>query len=232
MIAGIDVSSVQGTIDWPTVAASGMRFAYIKCGNGNDEVDGKASDPSFARNVAGARAAGLVVGAYHFLYPLPDGPGLPSGRSPEDQAQLHYAASGGLGGDAGDLPVMMDAEWPDPTEWKRWGCSAAQISDWLTRYAAKYEALGGRSVGLYSDRYFWTMILGANLTAFAGRPFWPAQPVGLEPIDGSAPFVWPPWKTWGVWQWNQGMRVPGVGDNVDCDVIESDATLAALLVRP
>ena len=61
---GIDVSHWQGAIDWTMVAASGKRFAYIKASESTDFVD-----PAFLQNRAGARAAGLYVGAYHFAQP-------------------------------------------------------------------------------------------------------------------------------------------------------------------
>ena len=61
MIPGIDVSKWQGQIDWPKVAADGYKFAIVKVS------EGSWSDACGARNVAAARAAGLAVGAYHYL---------------------------------------------------------------------------------------------------------------------------------------------------------------------
>lgn len=59
---GIDVSSHQGVIDWPRVAADGVEFAYIKASEGGDWVD-----DHFARNWQGSGDAGLKRGAYHFF---------------------------------------------------------------------------------------------------------------------------------------------------------------------
>jgi lysozyme len=58
----IDVSSLQGTIDWPEVAASGIDGAIIRCVRETGAVD-----DLFGTNVTGARAAGLIVGAYCFI---------------------------------------------------------------------------------------------------------------------------------------------------------------------
>ncbi len=49
-------------MDWNAVAASGIRFAYLKATEGGD-----FQDPSFTENLAGARKAGLDCGAYHFF---------------------------------------------------------------------------------------------------------------------------------------------------------------------
>ena len=71
---GIDVSSHQGSIRWPEVAASGIRFAMIRAGYGNDASQ---KDTCFDANVRGALAAGLEVGAYWFSYAV----------SPDDAAR-------------------------------------------------------------------------------------------------------------------------------------------------
>lgn len=59
---GIDVSSHQGSIDWPQVARDGIEFAYVKATEGRDFTDER-----FAENWMEAREAGLDVGAYHFF---------------------------------------------------------------------------------------------------------------------------------------------------------------------
>lgn len=61
-IRGIDVSHHQGPIDWQKVARDDVAFAYIKATEGGDHVD-----TQFAKNVADAKAAGVLVGAYHFF---------------------------------------------------------------------------------------------------------------------------------------------------------------------
>lgn len=60
-IKGIDVSHWQGNIDWKKVKADGIKFVFVKATEGTTFVDGK-----FYENVAGANAAGLKVGAYHY----------------------------------------------------------------------------------------------------------------------------------------------------------------------
>ena len=65
---GIDVSYFQGEIDWSAVAASGVRFAYIRAGY-RGYVSGEiCADERFEANAAGAKAAGLYIGAYWYSY--------------------------------------------------------------------------------------------------------------------------------------------------------------------
>lgn len=62
MIPGIDVSHFQGIIDWPKVAASGVKFAFIKATDGT-----RFTDPRLKANCDGAKAAGIPFGLYHFF---------------------------------------------------------------------------------------------------------------------------------------------------------------------
>ena len=59
---GIDVSHWQGDINWQKVKSSGIDFAFIKATEGVGYVD-----PCFKSYTQGAAAAGLHIGAYHFL---------------------------------------------------------------------------------------------------------------------------------------------------------------------
>ena len=63
---GVDVSAYQGDIDWQQVYDSGVRFAIVRAGGmyyGNGEL---YTDDNFIKNIEGAKAAGLRVGAYFF----------------------------------------------------------------------------------------------------------------------------------------------------------------------
>lgn len=63
---GIDVSRYQGTINWAQVAASGVKFAFVRIGTtygGTPNLD-----PTFAYNVQQAQANGIKVGAYMYSY--------------------------------------------------------------------------------------------------------------------------------------------------------------------
>lgn len=131
-VPGIDVSYYQQTIDWPTVAASGITFAISRINDGN------FMDPQFANNWNGSKAVGLVRGAYQFYEPTMD---------PVWQANVAVGAVGQLG--PGDLPVMLDVEWTDGTP------NAPAIQTWIDIVAQGtgkrpmiYTALG------YWNQYF------------------------------------------------------------------------------
>lgn len=62
MYKGIDVSSYQGTVDWNKVKQAGYSFAIVKCSQGIGY-----RNPYYTSQINGARAAGLLIGHYHFF---------------------------------------------------------------------------------------------------------------------------------------------------------------------
>lgn len=61
-VRGIDASHHQGNIDWKSVKASGITFAYLKATEGAD-----FADSAFTGNWQRSAEQGLVRGAYHFF---------------------------------------------------------------------------------------------------------------------------------------------------------------------
>jgi GH25 family lysozyme M1 (1,4-beta-N-acetylmuramidase) len=105
---GIDVSQFQGSVDWTTVHApaggggGGKDFVFIRATRGGTIGVGSSGglsgtgacrydDPSFSGNIAGAKAAGMLAGTYHFARADRYDPSDPNGlagnlSSPEDEA--------------------------------------------------------------------------------------------------------------------------------------------------
>ena len=114
LINGIDVSSMQGVINWQSVVDAGYTFVICRCYVGNN-----GKDSMYDTNIAGAKAVGLNVMAYNFIFPLPTSH-IGDNRDPISQAKLHFNASNG------EL-AAVDCEWPVQADFGKWGCSPAQI---------------------------------------------------------------------------------------------------------
>ncbi|HWF20072.1 MAG TPA: GH25 family lysozyme, partial [Verrucomicrobiae bacterium] len=71
---GIDVSSYQGTPNWSSVRGSGIVFAWAKATESTTITDG-----DFAYNENNGKAAGVLMGAYHFAHPNLNSPGAEAG---------------------------------------------------------------------------------------------------------------------------------------------------------
>lgn len=173
-IRGIDVSSAQGDFDWTRAKEEmGLRFAIIKCTQGNDPW-GEASRSAFQRRVYEALHAGIAVGAYHFAYPLPED-GVNKRRSAKEQAAAFFQASNSLGMGPSELPPSIDFEWPAYEDWGRWKVSAPQMLDWILECLAETERLFARTPMLYTYPYFWGKVGGALRDDFARYPLWMAD---------------------------------------------------------
>lgn len=233
MILGVDVFSGYGVIDWAAAAQAGVRFAYVKCTEGNEA---RRDDTAFTRNVAGCKAAGVLVGSYHFPYPLPSGQGLPVGRSPREQAERAYEACGGLGERPGELPHAVDAEWPEVGEWGKWGCTAKQLSDWLREYCIHATLLWSRQPIIYTYPFWWKALAGAADVSWAAEyDLWIAN--YTHPGDGlpkphEGPIVPAPWTDYAIHQFSADKsptRVPGIPVcPLDRNVIRDEETLRRL----
>jgi lysozyme len=219
LIKGVDVSAYQGVLGWKALADSGIKFAYVKCCEGMGAVD-----PRYAANVAGARAAGIAVGAYFFVHPNGD---------PIAQAQHHFEISQGLGTLAGDLPPACDLETPVPQDWVKQGATAASLRGWALAYLAATTTRFGVEPLLYSFPSFLAAMEPSTAPEFAKYRLWLAyypRPYSWPATTDVAP-VPAPWTKVTVWQFSGGtMKAPG-GPPIDYDVIQNDEDLAALLAR-
>lgn len=186
-LKGIDVSEWQGTIDWRKVAKDGVQFAVIHAGYGR-ELSQK--DKYFERNYAGARAAGIKVGAFWYSY-------ADSVARAEQEARTCLKV---LDGKHLDLPVFFDQEY-EPGILK---LSTKTRTDIVLKFLETIKA-AGRPCGLYSSTDFITTKLQANwLTAY---PLWIAEYGSKLHYTG---------KVW-AWQYTDKGRVAGIKGHVDMD---------------
>ena len=218
MIRLLDASRVQGRLDALALAKLGIRGAYLKCTQGNEP----GVDPTFAANRDALRAEGIKVGAYHFLYPLPDDPAAHPGRSPAAQADAFFRAAGLL-----DLPPALDVEWPAPENFPRWpGLTNVNACEHAIATLTEIDHLFGRTPVVYTYPYWWKFADGQAHSEFENYPLWLADYsrfAAAVPPDGAAPLAVPaPWSDWTLWQHTGGgMRLPN-GDPVDFDVFNGD----------
>lgn len=186
-LKGIDVSEWQGTIDWRKVAKDGVQFAVIHAGYGR-ELSQK--DKCFERNYAGARAAGIKVGAFWYSY-------ADSVARAEQEARTCLKV---LDGKHLDLPVFFDQEY-EPGILK---LSTKTRTDIVLKFLETIKA-AGRPCGLYSSTDFITNKLQAKrLTAY---PLWIAEYGSKLHYTG---------KVW-AWQYTDKGRVAGIKGRVDMD---------------
>lgn len=180
---GIDVSKWQGAIDWKKVKASGVDFVIIRAGYGT------SIDPRFSENYAGAKAAGLHVGAYWYSYAL-------SRQAAEIEAECCKRT---LAGKSFEMPIFYDIEEPDQL-----AKSAAFVSGLIATFCTELEK-AGYFAGLYMSR----SPLQTKTTEDVRARFaiWAAEYSTRLNYSGAV----------GMWQNTSKFWVNGINGNVDHD---------------
>ncbi|MFJ6667403.1 GH25 family lysozyme [Streptomyces sp. NPDC091383] len=147
-VKGIDVSSYQSS----TFDTSGLAFVIVKRAEGIGYVNPKAS-----AQVAHARAAGLIVGHYHY-------PHIANGAIAEAD---YFLAKLGSDLSAGDL-LVLDWEW-----YGQGGITSSQADAFKDQFLARVKSKApGHRVGLYADRNNW---LHVDLNSNCGDFLWIAD---------------------------------------------------------
>jgi lysozyme len=183
-LRGIDVSHHQGVVDWGKVAKSDVAFAILKATEGGDYVD-----EAFARNLAGAEAAGLVVGAYHFFTFC---------RPGEEQAANFLKV---VPRNRPMLPPAVDIEFVG-------NCPArpavADLHRELTAFLTPVEAAFGRPAIVY----VMDEVAAQYQTAIPNRRRW-VRSLGRPPGNCD----------WVLWQYHDSGHVDGIERAVDLNVL-------------
>jgi GH25 family lysozyme M1 (1,4-beta-N-acetylmuramidase) len=212
-VRGIDVSRWKGSIAWPRVAHGGYRFAFAEATNGFD------ADGTFARNRAGAKAAGLAFGGFHFARP---GGSTRSAVLANAVAQADFFVSVAQP-DTGELAPVLDLE-------RTGGLSPPSLRAWAGAWLDEVQLQVGIRPTIYASPTFWRHALGdASVFAAAGSNLWVAHWHVRKPRVPAAN-----WDAsgWTFWQWTDCSRVPGIRGCVDGDVYRDSRVASALMAPP
>lgn len=181
-VPGIDVSFWQGIINWPQVVEAGYRFVFIRATMGTKATD---VDERFFLNWNGAKAAGLLVSAYHLVKP-----DLPAA----DQIERFLLTMGDL---KADLPLALDVELTKDQP-------AGTITACLKECARLIQESTGRAPVIYTRASFWD----PNVHA---APDWGGCDLWVAHYGVSSPTLPRDWASWRFWQHSEKGSVPGSG---------------------
>jgi len=192
-IHGIDVSSYQGVIHWPSVKnmVSGetqMGFVFIKATEGLNDTDKR-----FHSNWEKAKEAGMIRGAYHFFLATKSG----------KQQALQFIKQVDL--KKGDLPPVIDIE-------KLYGVKPALMRQRVKEFLETIEAYYRVKPIIYTYADFYDRHLGES---FKEYPLWVAH--YFQP---DKPRVQ---RDWHFWQYNENATIDGIRHKVDCNVFNGDS---------
>lgn len=198
---GIDVAKYQKDIDWTalslkaradgTISANGKNadylqpvlFALIKSTEGVT-----LKDPYFDRNFAGAKAAGIIRGAYHYL----------SIGSPVEEQVKFFIENTPL--EKGDFPPVLDLEISKNTMKKHHAQVCQMALKWLKAIEKHY---GVKPVVYTYENYYKDYLKGRGFDRY---DFWIAR-YGAEPSA----------RRWEIWQLTDKCVCSGINHKVDLD---------------
>lgn len=187
LLEGVDVSHLDGAINWDALWDAGVRFAFCKASEGIGYVD-----PSLSMNLSGMRAAGIVRGVYHFFHC--DQPG-------GWQAEFCIRTAKRCGyNPAFDLPIVLDLE--DAQGAQRVGKVRMQFA--VSMFLITARNMIGKLPIIYTSPSFWNEWMDGT-DAYAGHPLWVAH-YTMEP----APRLPCGWTSWTFWQYTNKGTLSGV----------------------
>ncbi|HEV2685784.1 MAG TPA: GH25 family lysozyme [Actinomycetota bacterium] len=157
-VRGVDVSSFQGNIDWPTLVSAGsLRFAFIKATEG-----AHTRDKRFLQNWAAANGR-VARGAYHFF-------SFCSGGQEQAQNFLRFLPENG------ELPPAVDVEFTG-------NCTRhppfSDVRDQLHIFLNELETVTHRKPVIYLNRTSYAAVVEGH---FDGYPLWIREVLTGPPV--------------------------------------------------
>ncbi|KAG6857073.1 hypothetical protein H0H87_010038 [Tephrocybe sp. NHM501043] len=187
---GIDVSGHQPNINWASVKANGVSFAYIKATEG--------TIPNFRSNIPEQQTIGIIRGGYHFA--------LPNESSGAAQAKFfvaHGALLRWLVSSGRTLPGALDIEY-NPYGATCYGLSASAMVAWIKDFSNTYHASTSRFPVIYTTTDWWKTCTGNNPSFASTNPLWVAR---YASAVGALPAGW----TYHTF-WQYANKGPNPGD--------------------
>ena len=190
---GIDVSKHQGKIDWQKAKDAGVQFAMIRAGYGRYA---KQKDKCFEFNYAGAKAAGIPVGAYHYSY-------AKTVEQAKAEAKTFLAW---IKGKTFEYPVGFDIEENDQAE-----LGKQAVSDIIRAFCEAVEA-AGYYVVVYANKSWFNNYIDDDCKAKYDTWLAEWRDDGKPTYRGNV----------GIWQYTSDGSVSGINGRVDMNYAYKD----------
>ena len=197
---GIDVSGHKQEIDWQAVAMDGIDFAIIRAGNrlyGRDGSGALCEDSWFDRNMQGAIAAGMDVGAYLFSNAITVEEALEEADfliAKLEPYREHIT-----------YPVVCDWEYLGGNQSRAYGVDAKVITQCVDAFCRRVQEAGYQPMFYFNDYCGYVKFDLSKLTQY---PFWFAQ--YADAPDFRYHFQ--------MWQYSSEGKVAGISSDVDMNL--------------
>ncbi len=214
-VLGIDVSKWQGEIDWQKVKAAGIKFVIIRVGNRGLSKGTISKDAYFEKNIQGAIAAGLLIGAYYFSSSINETEGKEDAYFTLDCIEPYKEHI--------KLPVVFDFEGLSDSKNRNYNMSKEQVTRVCEAFQNVIKA-SGYSCMLYGSQHYLPKKFDLERLK---EPLWVARYASsTKPLSDEKYF--PTVKGYqdriAMWQFASCGTVDGIKGRVDMNYMYIDVT--------
>lgn len=188
---GIDVSRYNGAVDWKRVKKSGVDFVLLRSSIGDASINITGQDIRFAYNAVEAKKAGLMVGAYHYLW-------AETVEEALSEAKFFVKT---LAPYELDFPAVLDFEDP----WQQDNLTNEERTEMAKVFLDEVKRAGYYPM-LYTNRNWAENFL--NMDELSEYDLWLAEWFPAPSYGGD----------FGIWQFTAYGSVSGMEGDVDLDV--------------
>ena len=193
---GIDVSDLQGSIDWQAVKSDGIDFAMLRCGRRGSTEGQLYTDKNYHENVEGATRVGLPYGVYFFSQATSEQEALE-----EAEYVLNLINGAGV-----TYPVVYDQEPVTDSSGRANNLSADQLTKNAQTFCKRIEQAGYTPM-VYGNQYDLSRLNIDQIDAAV----WYAEYTDTHPTSDYHDFV--------MWQYTHTGKVNGIKTDVDIDIL-------------
>ena len=194
-IKGIDVSTYQGEIEWDKVAASGVKFVFIRLGYRGYESGLLVKDDRFEENIRGALNNGIAVGVYFVTQAVNVEEAVEEAQFVMDNIRPYNVT----------WPIVLDIEDAASATARTADLTQQQRTDHAIAFCETIKESGYTPMLYCNIRWF---IEKLDITRIADYEKWFAQYF-------RKPFF--PY-TFQVWQYSSSGSIDGIKGNVDYNI--------------
>ena len=191
---GIDVSKWNGTIDWNSVAKSGVSFAIIRTGFRGSTEGGLIEDAKYTTNIKNATAAGIKVGVYFFTQAKNEVEAVEEASMVLSQIQGYNIS----------YPVFLDVESAGAGA-RAEGLSSAERTA-VIRAFCQTISNGGYTAGFYANKTWLNSKI--NTSELTQYKIWLAQYNDHVTYNATR---------YDLWQYTSKGSISGISGDVDLD---------------
>ena len=199
---GIDISILQGDINWQSVANDGFTFAIIPAATTNIDNAEYMNDLYFEQNYIGAKATELKLGTYMYTS---------ANTKVEIESNVKDLLKA-LGDKSFDLPVYISVELAS----RQTDLGKTEFTEVLS-YGCSLIRAAGYQPGIYANLYWLRNYIDVDTLRNEGiniwMAVWPCADKACDPADYDYS------NFCNIWQYSNQGSVAGISNQVNVDVL-------------